>query len=204
MLPAPAAKRYCQPNTLDMIKKQKSEEWKPLLFDGYKNASRRYAVSNLGRVGSYKTALFEDGKIITGSKTAGYPTLNLHSGNISTLFVHREIAFLFLPKRLKRQKYVIHLNHNKADNRLENLKWATFDEMMTHQQKSPAIKAYRKIQANKTVGHKLTADKVRTIKKVLTNKKRKITLKALAAKYGVSEMTIYRIQSGENWSHIKI
>jgi DNA-binding Xre family transcriptional regulator len=43
---------------------------------------------------------------------------------------------------------------------------------------------------------------VKSIKKVLTDKNRKITIKKLAEKYGVSEMTMYRIKSGENWGRI--
>ena len=31
-----------------------------------------------------------------------------------------------------------------------------------------------------------------------------MTYKQMAAKYGVSEMTLYRIKSGENWGHIKV
>jgi DNA-binding Xre family transcriptional regulator len=36
----------------------------------------------------------------------------------------------------------------------------------------------------------------------LVDPKRKLTYKQLAEKYGVSEMTLYRIKSGENWGRI--
>jgi DNA-directed RNA polymerase specialized sigma subunit len=98
---------------------------------------------------------------------------------------------------------VIHLNHNKLDNAVKNLKWSSLEEMIEHQQNSPAKIAYKKVQANRTVGLKLNANKVKSIKKVLNDKNRKITIKKLAEKYGVSEMTIYRIKSGENWGRIK-
>ena len=73
----------------------------------------------------------------------------------------------------------------------------------THKQKSPAKIAYKKVQANRTVGLKLTATQVKTIKTTLGSKSRKQTIKQLAEKYGVSEMTMYRIKSGENWGRIK-
>ena len=83
------------------------------------------------------------------------------------------------------------------------LKWATLEEMIDHQQKSPAKIAYKKVQANRTVGLKLTASQVKTIKKTLSSSSRQLTIKKLADKYGVSEMTMYRIKSGENWGRIK-
>ena len=50
---------------------------------------------------------------------------------------------------------------------------------------------------------KLNATQVKTIKDIINNPKRKLTYKQLAAKYKVSEMTLYRIKSGENWGRIK-
>jgi predicted DNA binding protein len=37
---------------------------------------------------------------------------------------------------------------------------------------------------------------------MLDDSKRKVTIKKLAEKFGVSEMTMYRIKSGENWARI--
>lgn len=186
-----------------MIRQQTGESWKPLSFSGWKQLRNRYAVSTLGRVASYKQQVLEDGKLLRGSLTTGYRTLNLHRpGNKGTLYIHREMAKLFLKKKTPRHKYVIHNNHDKLDNSVKNLRWATLEEMIRHQQKSPAKIAYKKKQANKTEGLKLTAGQVKKIKGILSAKKRNITIRKLAAQYGVSEMTIYRIKSGENWGRI--
>jgi hypothetical protein len=186
-----------------MIKKSAGEVWKPLVFPGWKQLRNRYAVSSMGRIASYKQNVLEDGKLLSGSLTTGYRTLNLHRpGNKGTLYIHREMARIFLKKPSPKHKYVIHLNHNKLDNRLKNLRWATLEKMISHQQNSPAKIAYKEKQANKTVGLKLTASQVKKIKNILRNKKRSITIKQIAQKYGVSEMTIYRIKSGENWGRI--
>lgn len=157
----------------------------------------------MGRVASFKDDVLEDGKLLNGSLTTGYRTLNLHRpGQKGTLYIHREIAKLFLKRPSPRYQYVIHKNHNKLDNRLSNLKWATVEEMIQHQQHSPAKIAYKEKQANRQTGLKLTANQVKRIKDLLNNPKRRLTIKQLAAKYEVSEMTMYRIKSGENWGRI--
>ncbi|MFT3682692.1 MAG: NUMOD4 domain-containing protein [Ferruginibacter sp.] len=187
-----------------MIKKINGEVWKQLQFGGHKNLRRKYAVSSHGRAASYKDNIHEDGKLLNGSLTSGYRTLNLHVGDSNgTIYLHREVAKLFCKKTSPKHKYVIHLNHKKEDNNSSNLKWTTLDEMSSHQQNSPQKKAYKKRQASKTEGLKLNATKVKTIKDAINNPKRKLTYKQMAEKYKVSEMTLYRIKSGENWSHIK-
>ncbi|MBS1669425.1 MAG: HTH domain-containing protein [Bacteroidetes bacterium] len=187
-----------------MIKKIPSETWKPLEFPGWKQLRKKYALSSHGRVASYSENIHEDGKLLNGSITTGYKTLNLHrSGSNGTLYIHREVARAYLKKSSPKHKYVIHTNYNKLDNNAKNLKWATLEEMILHQQKSPAKLAYKKVQANRSKGLKLSVTDVRNIKKLLNKKEQPTTIKKLAEKYGVSEMTLYRIRSGENWARVK-
>ncbi len=187
-----------------MIKKSAGEIWKPLQFSGWKQLRKKYAVSNQGQIASYLNDIYTDGQVLSGSLTTGYRSLNLHRpDNKGTLYIHREVARLFCKKPSPRHKYVIHLNHKKTDNRASNLKWATLNEVGTHQQSSPAKIAYKKIQANRSSGLKLNANQVSAIKKIITNPRRKLTYKQLAEKYGVSEMTLYRIKSGENWARVR-
>ena len=187
-----------------MIKKISAETWVNLQFSGYRLLRKKYAVSSIGRAASFLLDVNEDGKLLNGSLTSGYRTLNLHleKGN-GTIYLHREIARIFCKKPTVKHIFVIHINHKKDDNRTKNLKWATAAEVSIHQQNSPQKIAYKKLQANKTEGLKLNATKVRAIKETMNNPKRKLTYKLLAAKYGVSEMTLYRIKSGENWSSVK-
>ncbi|MCP9753033.1 HNH endonuclease [Ferruginibacter sp. HRS2-29] len=187
-----------------MIKKNAGEIWKQIQFNGYKLLRRKYAVSNLGRAASYSADITEDGKLLSGSLTSGYRTLNLHvdSGN-GTIYLHREVAKLFCTKKSPKQKFVIHRNHNKTDNNYKNLEWATMAEASSHQQASPEKQAYKKKQASRSTGLKLTATQVKAIKEAIGNPKRKLTYKQMAEKYGVSEMTMYRIKSGENWGKVK-
>lgn len=186
-----------------MIRKLTNETWKPLTFAGWKQLRNRYAVSTCGRIASYKENVLEDGKLLSGSLTTGYRTLNLHRpDDKGTLYIHREMARIFLKRPSARHKYVVHKNHNKLDNNIRNLRWATLEEMIGHQQQSPAKIAYKEKQANRKEGLKLTALQVKRIKNILGNRNRSITIKKLAHDYGVSEMTMYRIKSGENWARI--
>ncbi|MFZ1369904.1 MAG: hypothetical protein WAR78_05965 [Ferruginibacter sp.] len=187
-----------------MIKKTPGEIWKQIIFNGHKQLRNKYAVSSHGRAASYSTDVFKDGKLLNGSLTSGYKTLNLHVENSNgTIYIHREVAKHFCKKPSPKYKYVIHVNHKKQDNNYKNLKWATLDIVSDHQQNSPEKIAYKKRQANRTVGLKLNATQVKTIKDIINNPKRKLTYKQLAAKYKVSEMTLYRIKSGENWGRIR-
>ena len=187
-----------------MIKKLNGEIWKPLKFQGWQSMRNKYAVSSHGRAASYKEDILADGKLLAGSLTSGYRTLNLHlNGNNGTLYLHREVAKLFNKKTSPKQKYVIHMNHVKTDNSVKNLKWATQKEVNDHQQKSPPKLEYKKIQSNRKKGLKLTSTQVKAIKAMLANPRRKLTHQQIADKYQVSPMTVYRIKSGENWAAIQ-
>ena len=186
-----------------MIKNIRGEKWEPLRFKGYKSMRNKYALSSEGRIASYKKDLNEDGKILKGSVTGGYRTFNIHTDNASfTVYIHREVARLFIPRKNRKANIVIHINHDKTDNRSKNLKWVTSDDSISHQQKSPAKKAYKAVQQSRTKGLKPTAAKVKQIKAVLNNPRRRLNNRQLAERYGVSEMTIYRLKRGENWGGV--
>lgn len=186
-----------------MIKKNNGEIWKQIQFKGWKKLRKKYAVSSHGRVASYKDDVVADGKLLDGSLTSGYKTLNLHiNGTNGTIYFHREVAKLFIKKNSPKEKFVIHINHIKTDNNYKNLKWSTQKDVSVHQQKSPDKIAYKKVQNSRTKGLKLDAKQVKAIKATIENPRRKLTYKLIAQKYNVSEMTIYRIKSGENWSNI--
>jgi hypothetical protein len=117
--------------------------------------------------------------------------LNLHRpNNKGTLYIHREMAKIFLKKPSPNHKYVIHRNHKKLDNNIKNLRWATLEQMIDHQQDSPAKIAYKEKQANRTEGLKLTATQVKKIKSISTAGNETSHIKKLAENYGVSEMTM--------------
>ena len=183
-----------------MVKPLKNEKWKIIEFS---NGTFRceYAVSDHGRLVSF-TDNIQTGTLLKGTLMGGYPTLKLKpEGSNMTLFIHRLVAEAFIPSRSAKNAYVIHLDYNKENNVLKNLRWASKEDMEKHQQKSPAVLAYRSI--NRKKGHKLTETLVKKIKQMIGDKKRKMTMKQIADHFNISEMQLYRIKSGENWAHVK-
>ena len=83
-----------------MIKKNAGETWKQLQFSGWKELRKKYAVSSHGRAASYTDDILKDGKLLNGSITSGYKTLNLHlNKNNGTIYLHREVAKNFTTKK---------------------------------------------------------------------------------------------------------
>ena len=175
----------------------------------------RYAISNYGRLVSF-TENIEDGRILKGTITEGYrifrykifkgkKILNKHK------FFCRLVAEYFLEKSSDEQTQVLHLDHNLSNDYYKNLKWATKQEMYQHHKTSPKVQR-SKIESTKRIveynknreGSKLSTTKVMLIKKMLANPNRKTRMKIIAKQFGISEMQLYRIKSGENWSHVKI
>ncbi len=187
-----------------------NEIWKEFFPEG---AKRRYMVSDMGRIASCKTNLDIDGYIlkvnrenpISGSRISlktyvegtrigryGKPVKDIN--NIS-LPVHNIVAEAFMEKPTEDQVQVIHLDHDKYNNNLNNLRWATKPEAWAHQKKGPFYK-------EPNIGRKLTPDRVRLIKKKLLEGKTKQGL--LAKQFGLSEMGIYRIKTGKSWRNVTI
>ena len=65
-------------NYASMIKKLANETWKSLNFPGWRQLRNRYAISDMGRIASFREDVEKDGKLLMGSLTTGYRTLNLH------------------------------------------------------------------------------------------------------------------------------
>lgn len=171
----------------------------------------RYAVSNRGRIISFSDDI-KNGRLLNGSKSDGYKMLRYRmrrEGKVINkhYFVCKLVAHHFVPKLSEDQTYVLHLDRVRDNDDYRNLRWATREEMIEHSRKSPFVIQAKKnlLEHNiKSDGKKLTVTKVMLIKKLLAKPDRKTRLKMIAKQFGVSEMQIRRIQSGENWGHIKI
>lgn len=182
-----------------MIRDLRDEEWKEIIFDDKIAKTKIYKISNFGR-----TLYCENGKEYLRKKsfTNGYETISLkqlENNKGTSRYVHKIMAQHFLEKENEDQVFVLHLNYDKKDNSLENLKWATKREKELHQFKNPVFIESKK---NKKTSYKLTEGKVKIIKRQLQNKRTRITM--IAKRFGVSDMQIHRIKSGENWGHVKI
>ena len=111
-------------------------------------------------------------------------------------YVHRLVAETFLKKENKTQHYVIHLDYDKQNNSIYNLRWATEEELVAHNNKNPEVLKRR------TTGYKLTEADVRVIKRLLKSHKTRLSM--IAKRFGITHTQLNRIRSGENWGHVKV
>lgn len=196
-----------------MVKSYWDEVWKEIDL-GEDKLRNNYAVSNYGRLVSYRDTI-PNGKVLKGSLVDGYPVFRykqFYRSEAGTtvknkqMFVHKLVAEYFGESAKEDQLFVIHLDYNKLNNHVDNLRWASKREMEIHQQKNPnVLKAREKRKDFKPYkGHKLNATQVKRLKKKIFDPNRKTRLKILAKQFGISEMQLYRIKSGENWGHISI
>jgi hypothetical protein len=175
----------------------------------------RYAISNYGRLVSF-TDTIEEGRLVKGSKQDGYRIWRYTTRDENNkrrykhCFFYKLVAEYFIQKTSEEQLYVLHLDYNRSNDNISNLRWATRAEMLAYGKKSPLVIAARKKrlaeiqEKRKHQGNKLNSTQVMLLKKILLSPKRKTRLKILAKQFGVSEMTLQRIKTGENWGHIKI
>lgn len=183
---------------------QSPETWKQITSLKGKT-TRKYAVSSHGRLASYDEDIHTK-LILKPHLNSGFPLISVNcNGKSTALFVHHAVAEAFLKKRNARCSHVIHLDHNKSNNDVSNLKWVTQKEQIEHNKQSPKVlqAIARKIHTGATA-KKLNEKKVMQLKKELWDPKRKLTLKKLAEKYGIAEMNLYRIKNGEMWFHVHV
>jgi hypothetical protein len=195
---------------MNTVKIYPNEEFKEIEIDD--KLQRRYAVSNKGRLVSFLDDI-KSGRLLNGALTDGYRLfrykLYMEGGKIRNkhLFISKLVAEYFIPKTSDEQVYVLHLDRKRDNDDYRNLRWATKEEMIEHSRKSPFVKQAKlnliehNLNAN---GRKLTVTKVILIKKLLAKPNQTTRLKMIAKQFGVSEMQIRRIKSGENWSQVKI
>jgi hypothetical protein len=103
---------------------------------------------------------------------------------------------LFLPGQGPKQTFVVHLDYNKENNHVKNLKWVDRVELVAHQYKNPG---YQKGMVRYS---KLSETDVIRLKKKL--KRGKNPLYKIAKEFGITHTQLNRIRRGENWGHITI
>jgi hypothetical protein len=166
---------------------------------------KNYAVSNMGRIASY-TSYIKDLTILKPKMYDQMYRYNIrHNGKVVGIFPSVAVAIVFIKKPNSKCTKIIHLNYDKTNNNISNLKWVTSEEYFTHRAKNKhSTSALLAKVAVKNMSKKLDEKKVVLLKKEIWNPKRKLSLKQLADKYGIAEMNLYRIKSGVFWYHIHI
>ena len=183
-----------------MIIDFKEEVWKPYREENWA-LEDEYLISNYGRV-KRKKINEEAWKLSKTSLINGYDSFwisKTHLKSTTSCYTHRLVAKLFLEKR-EDQKFVAHLDFDKLNNKASNLKWMNRSELTLHLKKSPHIKK----RYGKRTYSKLTEGKVKMIKKKIFDPNRRTRMRLIAKQFGISEMQLYRIKSGENWGSVTI
>ena len=102
------------------------EQWR--LISGYDN----YEISSHGRVRNNKSKNI----LKTYTEKAGYVLIGLYKdGKTKTHRIHRLVGFAFLEKK-DGDIEVDHIDHNRANNNYENLRWTTHSGNMRNKSTS--------------------------------------------------------------------
>lgn len=179
-----------------MIRNNWNEKWKIIQFDDGIAENEKFKISNYGRLINCKG---EKEYLVKESFINGYQVLPLKqkkNKKSTSRYVHKLVAEHFLEQN--DGIYVIHLNYDKTDNRVLNLKWATKREKEIHQFSNPIYLG----KSPKITNAKLTEVKVKLIKRMINDPNRRTRLKMIAKRFGISEMQLYRIKTGENWGYV--
>ncbi len=171
------------------IKFLSGETFKPIKFSFKASLLRnKYAVSNKGRLVSYKEEI-SDGKILNGTLVQGYKVFKAKpNGENVTLFIHKLVAENFCKKPGKKAEFVVHLDHNKTNNKAENLQWVTRTELSDHLKQSPKLKAYyNRGLKKKSATKKTTTAATKTVAKKLSKPKTKTKNKPIAKSKGKTQ-----------------
>lgn len=183
-----------------MIINLRNEVWKDFKRDSWRE-NEIFKISNYGRVLRYKYN--PDGEFMKLYSLGGYFVFSCikKEGKTDLVYVHRAVAELFA-EPVEDGIYVIHKNFDKADNNASNLQFVNRKDLFAHNKTNPAvIKAKERALLNPKYS-KLSAGKVRMIKRKIFDPNRKTRMRLIAKQFGISEMQLYRIKSGENWGHI--
>lgn len=104
-----------------------NEEWKDI--KGYEGL---YQVSNKGRVKSLKNKGVDRECILKVVTNRGYLQVRLcKNSNVKTLKIHRLVAEAFIPNP-DNKPCIDHINTERTDNSVENLRWCTQKENMNN------------------------------------------------------------------------
>lgn len=169
-----------------------------------------YEVSSFGKVRHYNTKIkewvllktinqFKDGSgfiYVTNFKREKGSTRRV------TESVHRLVAQNFIAPAQNQQKFVIHIDYDKMNNHVSNLKWVTRAELNIHNNNNPKVKSARNNRIGNVTHAKLNETEVIRLKKRLAIGGE--PLYKVARDFGITHTQLNRIRKGENWGHVTI
>lgn len=184
--------------TFKGIQDLRHEIWKSVRFNETIHSEEKYYVSNFGRLVRLRN---NENFLFNPYLMHGYAYFRVKKvtpKKFKTFYLHKVVAQHFLEQG--DGLFVIHLDYDKLNNDIANLKWATKREKELHQWKNPVFIEAKK---NKSRSYaKLTENNVRLIKKMINDPNRRTRLKIIAKRFGVTTMQLQRIKTGENWGDV--
>lgn len=171
------------------------EIWKDI--PGYKGL---YQVSDLGRVKSFISWNGTSTRILKpGQDTHGYFGVNLYEQKKGKFtYIHKLVLETFIgpcPNKMECR----HLNDNRKDNRLKNLRWGTRSENLLDRSRN-GISNTGDHKGSKNQMAKLTNDDVVRIRCLLA--KGHLTQEEISKLFNVTRMAISLIKCGKRWKHV--
>lgn len=173
------------------------EEWRVVPgFDGW------YEVSSFGNVRSWRTnsefrVRADEPRLRTGFDTAkGYRRIKLTHpvlGPVAVCVHHLVLATFRSPRPIG--MVADHVNANRSDNRVENLRWVTQAENIQH-----AVALGR--MGGRTGGRSSSALPISAVEEIRRRRGLGEPLSKLSRDFGVSKQSISRICRGESWPEV--
>lgn len=181
------------------------EEWKPVI--GFEVL---YAVSNKGRVASLQYHGVESFSLMSLSdRPDGYKVVKIRDWNkkYSRSFpVHRLVAEAFIPNPDNKPQ-VDHIDTNKCNNYVENLRWVTLLENQRNPLTLSRISTNIKHLNHLGIGPKISAEKKKVRAKYSSNNKEaeydSYTAAAKDTKHSVSTIRRWCLSNKNGWTIIK-